>query len=291
MFILRVLLLIVVFTCFGVALMYFTDFRPVVEGTFAYLQGNAAFKDEEYEQAGQFYATALEGYPNKGEVYLRIADTQLKQGHQRAAVQSLQNALREKPDNVQALCKLAEIEWERGHQRVAIGLYREAYELAPKNSSIADRAGQLYVALAKTSEDPSDYDKATVFLRQVVQQHPQDDNAKYLLAEALYAQQEYDEVLSIYCDLAPRHADNAETLYSLGVMLARNGAYKEAYAMMAKAVEYAELEHPELADKWARQAMRYKRGEDAPDSNLPENIKHCLSLYQDAEKKIAENEK
>lgn len=281
----RVLLLVILFTAVGVSVLFADDLASLGTGTYAYLQGRYAYTQGDYDTAVRHYRQALNnGYPNIVQAYIRLGDAQGKIHDNAGAIRSYQQALKLNPTEKTALDKLAAMQRAAGHPRMALALYQNALQSNPDDLALNKSAGELYLALAKETNNPLDYRRATEMLQKLTFQK-KDDRTQYRLAESLYAQGRYDEALEIYCALTEKHPKNPETLYSLAVALAKNNAPTQAVAYMIQAAELVDNQRPDLSQQWIQQAFRLKQNQPVVPLKPSEAATLCISKLQAVEEK------
>lgn len=114
------------------------------------------------------------------------------------------------------------------------------------------------------------------------------DLKDYQLAEGFYSKGNYQKALSMYCNLAEKYPDSPETLYSLALTFAKQGAYDEANTYMLKAAEIMDFKHPEVAKKWTVQAFAMQQRRAIPFEKPLANVAECHERLIASEKKQQE---
>lgn len=277
MFFWRVILLVLVFTTLGVGILFFPHLAALGESVYAYYQGDQAFRQKAYEAADKHYRQALKAFPDPAQVYIKLGEVQQQLNHGNTALQYYQQALEFNPQAKRALVQSAHEEWRQGHHRIALRYYLDALNADPHDVQLRDTIGNRYLTLARQTNQPEDYENAASIFKKFLEKNEQDDASRYRLGETLFAQGRFTEALEVYCDLAQKHPDNPETLYSLAVTMAKNKAYPEAYQLMTQATEQIEVRQPELSERWALQTLQFQQAQSAyPQSPLPA-VSKCMA--------------
>lgn len=277
MFFWRVILLVIVFTTIGAGILFFPHLAAMGESLYAYYQGEQAYRQNAYETADKYYRQALKAFPDPAYIYIKLGDVQQQLHHGNTALQYYQQALALNPHAKRALVQSAHEEWRQGHHRIALRYYLDALDADPHDAALRDMVGNRYLTLARQTNQPEDYENATSLFKQFLAKNQQDDASRYRLGETLFAQGRFSEALEVYCDLAQKHPDNPETLYSLAAAMAKNKAYPEAYQLMTQATEQIEVRQPELSERWALQTLQFQQAQSAYPHPPAPAVSKCMA--------------
>ncbi len=283
MFLIRVLAFVIVFTTIGLVVLFSPPIKTTGEGIYAFYQGNLAYKHGDFQAAEEDYQKALHGYPNVSDVYLKLGDVQNQLSHPKSAILLYQQALHMDPNSKTALMKLAKAEWTENHHEIALNLYENALKQTPDDETLKTEMGNDYLTLAQETNSTQDYQKAAIFFKAFVAKDKDNDDAQYKLAESFFGAGQYDDALQTYCELAKKHPQDPDTLYSLAATFAKENAYQEAYTYMAKATELISINHPELSQQWANQALSFQEAQSSPMESTPGTVTNCVSALKASE--------
>jgi predicted CXXCH cytochrome family protein len=98
-------------------------------------------------------AKILQSRPSpRPEPYLELGDAWRDAGDAAKSIQPYQDALRRSPDWILALRKLAAAQEAAGHSAAAVASLQRALQLTPRNASIWNELGQMYLRRQKVSD-------------------------------------------------------------------------------------------------------------------------------------------
>lgn len=287
---LQTCVLVVILTVGGAFVLFRSDLQTLGQSLYATYQGHAAFQEKRYEAASRYYQLALKGFPNPAYLYTHLGDTEMALQHTDQALSWYQHALESNPNASQTITRIAGLKRSQGHPREALTILMSRLQDAPNNPVLKAGIADLYLNIARDTQNRDDFDQAALHYRDYFAQNPNDDAARYKLAESLYAAGRFDDTLDLYCDLATRYPNHAETLYSLALAFAKNDAYHEAYITMSQAAELASGKAPAQAQQWARHALTFKQNAPVYTQAPRGAVATCLQKLAAAKKETASSE-
>jgi len=170
----------------------------------------------------------------EAELWVGIAEGARRDGRLGEARRALKRALRRAPGCVPAWIALGAVEAERGRDRAA----RRAWERVPR---LARRRGpEVYPRLAASYAATGDTHRHEAFLRGLLEEDPDDADARLALARTLAARGEAEEAVAEVRHLLERRPEHREAHATLGrILLAerRDGEAAKAYGEFLDVLE------------------------------------------------------
>lgn len=165
------------------------------------LQGQAYLAKQQFDMAGNKFSKALDLQPDLVDALLGKARIDLQQQHIDSADSYIDRVLAIDAGNTIAWTLKGELMRKTGRQRAAADAFEKAVELEPRNLTARIGRSAARIALGESG-------KVTPDLEQLVKTHPQMYLAHYLLAQALYLEQQTDlalETVQRALELEPDH--------------------------------------------------------------------------------------
>jgi tetratricopeptide (TPR) repeat protein len=119
-----------------------TDIAPKYAPAFYYL-GLTYADSGDFAKATDQLRTAARLAPSEPQTYMMLGNIDLKQGYYPAAIEESEHALNYAPDYVPALLLKGDALYGAGREQEASEVFRRLSQLAPQNSIVHERLGQL----------------------------------------------------------------------------------------------------------------------------------------------------
>ncbi|MGA1368957.1 MAG: tetratricopeptide repeat protein [Blastocatellia bacterium] len=145
-----------------------------------YLQGQAFFRDRQFEQALEELRLAVQGDPALPRLSFTLGLTCLQLGKPREAIPPLTEAVEREPGNLAALYHLADACQREGREEEALSRLDQALRLDPGAAEVEGLKGRILQRLGRTAE-------ALGPLERAAHRRPDDPELRYALAR-LYQQ-------------------------------------------------------------------------------------------------------
>lgn len=185
--------------------------------------------EKKYDDAVGLVSRVLAVDQQNPEAMLLSGRLSLAKGEPGKAVAALEKAARAYPDSPQALYFLGLAYSAAGDRQKAIDQLTQSVKIAPIPDAI--------VALAQLNLRKGDYSAVIVGLKPLVQQRPENMQARLLLAEAFRAQGNYDDALVLYRRSEKEFPNNPQAPILSGVVLLQQNKPAEARQAFEQALE------------------------------------------------------
>jgi lipopolysaccharide biosynthesis regulator YciM len=160
--------------------------------------------------------------PAEAGLHVEMAVAARAEGRNDDARKAAKRAIRKDRNLVRAWIVLGELEVERGRNKAALAAWARVPEIDSRSGPLVyPQLESAYAALGR----PRDYEK---LLRDVLEQHPEDDDTRLALARTLAARGEIDVGLNELRRLLARAPDHLESRAAVGRMLLAEGRDAEA---------------------------------------------------------------
>jgi len=211
--------------------------------------------DKRYSDGETLVANVLQRDPTYPDALLMEGRLRLQRGEKTEAIAGLQAALRLYPHSAEFQYELAEAYLAAGANDKAANSFSQAMALSPGFSSAV-------LALAQLKIQSGDSTGAILDLKQLIQRHPELDQARYLTATAYLAQKDFDEALAIYGQIAGANPKDPQPITLAGLVLMQQGRGDQARNSFEKARQMAPDYLPAL-EQLVSMDMVEKREEEA----------------------------
>lgn len=170
----------------------------------------------------------------EGRLWLQSAEIAHQEGRADDARKAIRRALKLAPQSAKAWTLAGELEAERGRSKRALASWRKAAEL--------DRRGAagLYPRIQSGFAATEDARGFETFVRELLDEHPEDFAARLALARALGQRGEYDQAVGELKRLLDVDPEQPEALAELGRAQAAAGRDAEATETFGRLVDVAE---------------------------------------------------
>lgn len=196
----------------------------------AYLSlAELAAAEKKYDDAIALVTRVLAVDQQNPEAMLLSGRLSLAKGEPVKAVATLEKALRAYPNSPQALYFLGLAYSATGDKQKAIDQLEQSVKIAPIPDAM--------VALAQLNLRKGDYSAVIVGLKPLVQQRPDNMQARLLLAEAYRAQGNYEEALVLYRRSEKEFPNNPQAPILSGIALLQQNKLAEARKAFEQALE------------------------------------------------------
>jgi lipopolysaccharide biosynthesis regulator YciM len=163
-----------------------------------------------------------ESGPREAALWVDCAELERAEGQAPEARRTLKRALRRDPRSLRAWIALGELEAEAGRPRKAIAAWRRVPHLDRRaGPRVYPRLAGACAALGR----PGEHEK---FLRELLDEQPEDGAARLALARALVARDAGDEAVAELRQTLERDPDSLDAHAALGRLLIAEGRGREA---------------------------------------------------------------
>jgi tetratricopeptide (TPR) repeat protein len=175
-----------------------------------------------WRQAAAHYEGAIKNLPTYIAAYLGLADTHLSDGKPTLALEAIRRGLKAVPDDPRLIEREGDIGRQVGDTALAVRSYERVGQLAPRDSLVRVKLGELYRDIGQPVA-------AARLLREAIALDPAPSywNSLGMIlggsGELLSAEQAFREAVA-------RDRSNAQYVYNLGLALARQSKRAEAVA-------------------------------------------------------------
>jgi len=159
----------------------------------------------EWEQAIEIYHALLQQYPDKPDLWSRLADIQWSLGNTEAVAEALENAVRYSSEDPGLYFKLSKVYSELQKPQLALDAIERAIELDPDNVEYLNDRGLLANWLSK-------YHIASKSFQRVVELSPDEEQARLNLARSQMWGGDLDEAAETFREYTKRHPDDKKVL-------------------------------------------------------------------------------
>jgi lipopolysaccharide biosynthesis regulator YciM len=183
----------------------------------------------------------LEGrdsHPAEANLWVDLAEAARSEGRTDEARRALRRALRRDPESVRAWLELGELEAERRHTRKALAAWRRIPEIDRRRGQLVyPRLAASFAAIGR----PRDHEK---MLRRLLEERPDDADARLALARALAERGETEEGMNEVRRVLERDPDHLEARSALGRILLAADRVPEALKAYAELLDILERRAP-----------------------------------------------
>lgn len=187
-----------------------------------------AAAEKKYDESAAIVARILGRDPENPEAMLLNGRLKLAKGQPDKAVVDLEKMLKVYPNSPQALYFLGIAYAGTGDQQKAIDRLTQAVNLSP--------APEAVLALAGLNLRKGDYSAVILGLKPLVQQRPDNGQARMLLAQAYQAQGNYSDALALYRQAEKDFPRNAQASLMSGLALLQQKKFDEARTAFEEAL-------------------------------------------------------
>ncbi len=162
-------------------------------------------------------------YPNRPEGLVLLARTQVAEGDQEAAFESLRAALRRAPQNIDALFYLGLV------SAVLAGAeFQELMTMAPDSARAHQFLADSFVGEGNTSKAVEEYQAALAL-------QPRSVEILVALADVERSRSRFDEAVEYYTRALEIDSNDYKSVYGLGLVLFRRGDYRKSQEYFRRA--------------------------------------------------------
>lgn len=212
----------------GLAMVAFVALAPAALAAETPAVSDASLRAEaagQWSEAVRLHRQQLAVEPARADLWLRIADIEIKAGNTNAAINALQSAARVAPSDASVHARLSQAYSVAGQPRPALEAIESALELAPNNTAYLIARAELANWLGKPAIAADSY-------RRVLDVKPDDPALKLLLARARAWNGELDKASRDYREYVGQHPDEAVPLMESARVEAWRGNFTRAIELM-----------------------------------------------------------
>lgn len=273
-----------VFMIIAIGLWNFKPAWGMFESGYFYIRGLQALDAEDYLEAQQAFKTSLPHAPIPEEVMAQIAYSNAMLKEYQPALDYYWLAVEKNPKHYTSQVSIARVLWSMGWHSDALANYERLLQAYPANQPLMVEVADTYYKLANASPESDYCAKALEYYEQGLQNQGTKPLQPWLrYAETAYKVGQYDKAFELYCQIAQNENAPPEALFSFALTMSALRYQNEAKRWMQIAAEEESAINPELANLWARKAMRLESQQHSSDSTedqlnaLTESQKSCLS--------------
>jgi lipopolysaccharide biosynthesis regulator YciM len=167
-------------------------------------------------------------------LWVRMAEVAHAEGRPEAARKAVKRALRKNADSCQALLLLGQLESERNRGKAALTAWRKAAQVgSPGAAAVYPRLESAYASLDRGQEYPA-------FLRELLQQRPDDTTLRLVLARALATRGDVEPAVAELRRLLDGEPRSIQARVALGRLLLsehRNADAVKEYSELLEVLE------------------------------------------------------
>ena len=237
-------------------------------------------QDQKYKESDAAIARVLSLDPANPDALLLNGKLKLDEGDPAKAVIELEAAHSIVPASAQTDYQLAQAYFAVGSNEKAIGILNQAAAIAPNYAPVV-------LSLAQVEMQKGEIGTAIILLKQFLQQRTDVLEGQFLLATCFLKQNDYDDALGLYRQVAAVFPKNAQATTLVGVVLSRQGKRAEARSNFEKALQLTpgyfnavqQLVNLDLGERQYAAARKRLENEIALKYSVPESYLLLANVF------------
>jgi tetratricopeptide (TPR) repeat protein len=201
------------------------------------LSGAIALQKEDFPQAVQFLAKAIQANARSAEAHYYLGYAQSRLDQPQAALASYEEAISLKPDFAFVHYDRANLLREMREPEAAVAGYLKAIALKPDYADAFNNCGLALLELEQYSAALAHYDQAVSMRPDFAEAHFNRGNVFLEMKELEAALAGYDHAISLKPDYVEAHLNRGTALNQLGRLDAALASFDQAIALRADAAE------------------------------------------------------